>query len=165
MKYGILSIVLCLPWQLHADSILEQLHTLKTQQIAQGEHLKKVDRRLGQLEALFGEQAVVKIGSSEGGWRQYKSNLGIYIDVKFDQPFVGGVPRVFTSLRGDNGHWEVKGVTSVYCNTNAGFRVYLRRTGFTTSYVKKNKYRIDYIAIGGEGNWVKEAPASPPCQR
>ena len=33
---------------------------------------------------------------------------------------------IFTSLSGNNAHWSIIGVTSIYLETNQSFRVYLK---------------------------------------
>lgn len=127
------------------------------------ERVQMLEGRMDKVEALFGKNASIQVGQSGDSWQQYVDNKGFYIDIAFDKPFVGGVPRIFTSLRGASHHWEVSGTTSIYCSASNGFRVYIRHGSITAAFAKQHKYRIDYIAIGGKGNWVSEISGSGGC--
>jgi RNA polymerase sigma factor (sigma-70 family) len=100
------------------------------------------------------------------GWQRYgttgeEAALGIYIDVDTSAAKFKSVPTYITSLGGDNGHWAVTGVTSIYPRTDkdgkplpleTGFRIYLHFPPdpdfVAAAHECKKKWHINWVAYG-----------------
>jgi hypothetical protein len=84
-------------------------------------------------------------------WQQYTGNIsGIFVDVNTSAAGFSTTPVYVTSLGGNSGNWSTTGGSSVYQETPAGFRVYVRFPGsasITPAEANSWQWHINWIAI------------------
>lgn len=137
-------------------SLMEQVRQLVEQNQKLEARVAANERQLTSIASLTQRGDRVEVGSSKvGAWTPLvvpHSNLA-KVTIKFATPFEK-VPKIFTSIRADYGHWATTGATSIYCASREGFVVLIRYSGTTDvmspSVANQYKYVVDYVAIGGK---------------
>ncbi|CAF1440542.1 unnamed protein product, partial [Didymodactylos carnosus] len=95
-------------------------------------------------------------GVSTSDWKEFKEEVGIYIDVDTTPCNFQDTPMYFTSIAGKLYHWKVSGVTAIYDPKPTGFRIYLAPVpnifGGTSAgllnYALKHKWQINWMGVG-----------------
>ena len=83
--------------------------------------------------------------TSTSEWQQYSSD-GIYMDVNTSGCGFGSTPLYFASLQGNTQHAWAKGTHAIYQPTATGFRMYIHRSGVSTSEANQWGWRINWVA-------------------
>lgn len=91
----------------------------------------------------------IAVGASPAltNWVQYNAN-GVYADIDTTSAGFTATPYYFSSLGGNNSHWDTQGATSIYSPTATGFRVYVNQAGITVATARSRRWHINWIAIG-----------------
>jgi hypothetical protein len=84
-------------------------------------------------------------------WQLYRDTTpGIFVDVNTSAAGFSNTPVYVTSLGGNIGHWATTGGSSVYQETPAGFRVYVRwsnSNSITPAQANSWQWHINWIGI------------------
>jgi hypothetical protein len=94
-------------------------------------------------------------------WSQFGSS-GLYVDVDTTKcNFAEEHPRYLSSVAGDNAHWQLTGVNSIYTSTSTGFRVYVwhpvMRGEFMKYFAHRYNWKLNWLADTGSSSGITRA--------
>ena len=79
------------------------------------------------ITAVAGKGLQICCGStSPTSWKNYGDGIGIDVNIDTSSCGFTKTPLYFTSLGGTSMQWETTGATSIYEQTEKGFRIYVR---------------------------------------
>jgi hypothetical protein len=121
----------------------------------------------------FGDSSLTEVGDGEqsicGGhssnewltWSLYGST-GLFIHVDTSSCNIQDEhPRYVTSMQGDNAHWQLLGVNSIYNATKTGFRLYLYhpvlRGAFMQYFARQHNWKVNWLYDSGRTSGMTSA--------